>query len=105
GRRGGWSVGCGLWFLRLFILPHTLAGIFILASAVGSTLIWLAVALFGTQIEGEVVNTTATQSRKSRSVTYSLVYHYTIAGEKYRNSVSISAEDYAALKKGQSLPI
>src|SRR5262245_1404365 len=81
-RRGGWSAGCGLWFLRLFILPHTLTGIFILASAVGGTLLWLAVALFGTQIEGQVVRTTATKSKKSQSMSYSLQYDYPIAGEK-----------------------
>jgi hypothetical protein len=37
GYRDGCATGCGLWFLRLFTLPHTIIGIAVLCSALWST--------------------------------------------------------------------
>ena len=104
-RRGGLAVGCGFWFVRLFLLPHTIAGIFILGLAVTGTLGYLGVLMFGVEMEGRVVRREESQSRKSKKTTYTLHYVYTVEGQEYAAGTTVTAEAYAAHKEGQAIPL
>lgn len=102
-RRGGLAVGCGLWMLRLFILPHTIVGVVMLVLAVAQTLLWAAIALFGTELQARVEKTTS--HRAKSSMTYRLHYSYTIDGVEHTYEVDINQAEHAALKKGQPLTV
>ena len=53
--RGGFGAGCSTWFVRLFMLPHTLAGLFLLGTAMVSTGVYIDVWLFGADYDGQIV--------------------------------------------------
>src|SRR4051794_9590097 len=91
--RDGWAVGCGMWFVRLFILPHTLAGVFMLGLAVWSTAVYLGVWLFGEEYPGAVVQKVERPGSKGRT-TYTVEYEYTVAGRVHTGRASLSQAEY-----------
>jgi hypothetical protein len=103
-RRGGWQSGCGLWFLRLFLLPHTLAGVWLLAMATASTVLWVGVLLLGTEVAGNVVRKTEHRSRKG-GVYREVEYSFLVDGVEYTGKVSPDADGYAALQEGQPITV
>jgi hypothetical protein len=71
------SAGCGIWFLRLFLLPHTLIGIGILLAGPAR----LSVYYFGAPVTAVVDRTEARRSSKHPNTFYHYAYfHYTIEG-------------------------
>jgi hypothetical protein len=104
-RRGGMAVGCGLWFIRLFLLPHTLGGLAILFAAVVGTFSYLGVALSGVEMEGRITRKTEVKARKGKKITYTLYYAYTVEGLEYAGNDTVSKEEYAARKEGQAIPL
>jgi hypothetical protein len=98
--RGGRGDGC----LRVFILPHTIVGMGLLVGAVTRTLIWLAVLLFGTEIQGQVVRKTESRGSKGHWF-YSVEYTFRLDGVDYTDRVSLGEADYAAVKEGQVVDV
>ncbi len=89
--RGGG--GCGLWFLRLFILPHTLVGIGVIGLALASAIL----ALFGTDTTATVTKAYTSTSSKG-SVSYHLEYVYQAGGRDHTKSQSVSRATYDAIR-------
>lgn len=87
------KLGGGLWFTRIFILPHQLIGI-------GAIVYWLLLilsVLLGRDIPGTVTGTDISHSRKGGDH-YSLIYRFT-AGEVVKtNSGSVSYSLYQQYK-------
>jgi hypothetical protein len=81
--------GCGLWFIRLFILPHTIAGIFLIVSIPFG---WY-VEHFGTPVTA-TVDRRETQPTKKGGKLYQLYYHYDFGGRRFEGSESVSEEQY-----------
>jgi hypothetical protein len=98
-----WNAGCGLWGLRLFLLPHTLAGIGVLLGAVSTTLLYLAVLLLGTDVEGRIVR--KVQESHKKGLAYFVEYVYTVDDQEYRGRASVPADDYAAIHEGDGLSV
>src|SRR5262245_32613943 len=89
GYRDGVATGCGIWFIRLFILPHTIGGIGFLCLAIGSTGLFLAVGLFGTTYEGRIVKKDDTRAVKGTKHWY-VQYTYDVDGQAYWSEVQVS---------------
>lgn len=104
-RRGGAMAGCGIWFVRLFLLPHTLAGIVLLLAAVVGTLSYLGVSMFGVEMEGQITRKKEVKARKSKKITYTLYYVYTVGGWEYAGNDTVSKEEYDSRKEGQAIPL
>lgn len=102
--RGGLGAGCGLWFIRLFILPHTLAGVFILGQAVWGTGLYFGIWLFGDEYPGAVTNKSARPGRQGKTV-YALDYEYMVAGQLYTGRASVNAEEYQETAEGDRFSI
>ena len=88
--------GCSLWFIRLFILPHTLAGLFILF-LMPARLAW---AVFGTDHTASVERIWTTKSSKGRTV-YHVRYGYdqTPAGPRHGDETTVSSTEYGRLQR------
>jgi hypothetical protein len=97
--RDGWATGCGLWFVRLFILPHTIAGVVVLATAIGSTGVYLGVWLFGTEYQGQVAKKSEQRGSKGR-LNYNVEYVYMANGLLYIGRVSVNADEYQQVAEG-----
>src|SRR5437867_3035224 len=65
------GVGCAIWFVRLFILPHMLVGIFLIARLVLTAL----TAVFGTDRVATVTKAYTSQTSKGGTI-YHIDYHY-----------------------------
>jgi hypothetical protein len=101
--RGG--PGCAVWFVRIFILPHMAAGIFIAAMLVLTVL----VALFGTDSTGSVLALSTSRGRKG-GTTYTVKYRYCIGWSCYTNSASVAWQLFSSLNgphslEGQPVPV
>jgi Protein of unknown function (DUF3592) len=101
--REGCGHGCGLWGVRLFIMPHTLAGVFLASQAVSAILIYLGVLFVGTEVEGRIVKKTATPGKKQTY--YEVEYVFTLNGNDYADKRGVDAEDYAAINEGQRISV
>jgi hypothetical protein len=88
--------GCSIWFVRLFILPHTLAGLFFLF-AMPASVVW---AVFGTDHTASAERLWATTSSKGRTM-YHVAYGYdeTPAGPRHSSDATVSADTYQRLQK------
>jgi hypothetical protein len=88
--------GCSMWFIRLFILPHTLAGLFLLF-AMPAMLAW---AVFGTDHTASVERLWTTRSSKGRTV-YHIRYGYdqTPAGPRHSDETSVNSAEYGRLQR------
>lgn len=102
-RPGGCGYGCALWPVRLFILPHTLAGPFLIFLALSRIVLCFGVFIAGTDVEGRVVRKMQTQGKKG--VHYSVEYVYTVDQADYSANVSMDAEEYAATREGQTFNV
>ena len=87
-RRNPGSAG-GLWFVRIFILPHTLVGF----GAIIYLLFLSLWALVGTDIPGVVTDTEITHSSKGNTY-HTLKYQYQIGGQTKSGSGNVSATVY-----------
>src|SRR4051794_6798744 len=85
-RRAGWGPVVGLWFLRLFILPHTLVGIGLIAASLFAPFLWLC----GVDVPGEITKLEVTR-RKGDEVC-NVHYVYTVYNVAYANATIVSAE-------------
>ena len=101
---GGCTYGCGIWFFRLFILPHTLVGLFLIFKAVASVVLSLGVLVAGTDVDGRIVRKIETKGKKDR-VSYSAVYVYTVDQIEYEGTASLEADEYAAMREGQAITV
>ena len=104
-RRGGLMAGCGLWFLRIFILPHTLVGVGVLVAAPAYSFLTLGVWLLGEEVQGRVVRTTHSQNKKKNTTTYTLHYVFTVDGTEYSGQTGVSAQEQAMYKEGTPVPL
>jgi hypothetical protein len=88
------GVGCGVWFARLFILPHMCVGV----GLIGMFALAALVAAFGTDFMARV--TRAYTSRGSKGgTTYNLAYQYDAGGRQFTNSATVGAGTYAAVSR------
>ena len=83
--------GFGVWFARLFIMPHLCCGIGLL----GFVLITALTAAFGTDVTALVTNAHTSRGSKG-STNYSLDYRYRIGGTEYTHSSSVGARTYSS---------
>jgi hypothetical protein len=102
-RPGGCAYGCVLWPVRLFILPHTLGGVFLIFLALSRIVLCLGVFIAGTDAEGRVVRKMQTQGKKGMH--YSVEYVYTVDQADYSATVSMDAEEYATIREGQTFNV
>ena len=103
--RGGRGDGCLRVFFHVGILPHTIVGLGLLVFAVARTLIWLAVLLFGTEIEGQVVRKTEGRGGGKGHWFYAVEYTFRLDDIDYTDRVSLGAADYAAVQEGQVVDV
>lgn len=101
--RGGWDYGCGLWAIRVFILPHTLAGVFLAFQAVSGIVLYLGVLFVGTEVDGRIAKKSETEGKKGTH--YEVEYVFTLNGNDYADKSGLKAEDYAAINEGQRIPV
>ena len=90
--------GFGLWFIRLFILPHMCVGV----GMVGFLVLNLLVAAFGTGASAVVTHLHTSRGNKG-STAYHVDYHYTLEGREFSHSGTVGAAAYAALPRPKDL--
>jgi hypothetical protein len=97
-RRPGRGCGplVGLWFLRLFILPHTLVGIVLAGAAAFGLFVWL----FGADVPGRITNLDISPGKKGKH--YRVHYAYTVAGIEHAGTTNVSADVYTGLRLGDA---
>jgi hypothetical protein len=100
----GCGYGCGIWFVRLFILPHTLVGVFLIFTAITRIVLALGVFMAGTEVDGRIVRKIETKGKKE-SVYYSAEYVYTVDQVEYSDTVSLNSDQYAAMREGQPISV
>ena len=83
----------GLWFARIFTLPHTLIGI----GAFGYWCLLLLWALFASEIPGVVTGSDVQSSRKGGN-TYTLRYQFQVGDEIKSGSSSVSRATYDRIR-------
>jgi hypothetical protein len=82
------SGGCGLAIMRLFILPHTVAGLFLLLSVPAH----LYVHLFGTPVVAVVDRSEISASKKGHR-SYEIYFHYTVDGHRFHDQTSAGIDE------------
>ena len=97
--RLGWSPVLSLWFLRLFILPHTIVGIGFIGAGLFGFVVWL----FGTDVSGHI--TELKTSRGKRGETYYVHYAYAVDGIDYPGRLEVSSDIFRGLEVGQPYPV
>src|SRR4051794_10637986 len=102
--RDGWATGCGLWVVRLFLLPHTIIGIGALVVAMWSTGVYVGVLAFGTDCPGAVVRKTERPGSKGKTYRY-VDYEYTANGRLYTGRVSVDADEYRQVNTGDRVTV
>jgi len=88
--RGG--AGCGLWLVRVFILPHVCVGV----GVAGLTVLTALVAALGTDLAATVTGAHTSRGHKG-GISYQIDYRYRIGARDYTHSGGVSAETYAAV--------
>jgi len=101
-RRVRGKLGGGLWFVRLFTLPHMLVGFFVAAYLVFLLLWWI----FGTDVPGTVTRVEVHHSSKHGD-SYTLGYRFEINGQTKTSSDGVSYDVYERYQpqKGTNLPV
>jgi hypothetical protein len=102
--RDGFGAGCGLWAIRLFILPHMIAGVVILGTALRTTVQYVRVLAVGVECEGRVVSKTAEKGSKGH-VYYSVDYAYPLNGVEHHGRVPVDQDVYDRLNVGDPVPV
>ena len=90
-KRGAAAGGCGLWFARLFILPHVIVG----AGFIGCAVLYPVWALLGTDTQATVVGRSI---RRGESWTHHIEYVYKHGGRQYRGSSEVDEAYYNTLR-------
>ena len=98
-RKGTWQIAAGRWFLRLFMLPHTIIGLGMLASALYLPLL----IVFGTDAPGKIDDLTLSSHRGK--ISYNVRYSYVVNGVAHPNAFTVSEEEFAGLREGQPCPV
>lgn len=93
-RRVHGGPGCAIWFMRLFILPHTLIGI----GLIGYFILTVLAAAFGTDITATVTKA-HTEHRSKGGMNYHVDYTYSADGRQYTNSDNVGASTFAAVNR------
>jgi len=62
--REGCGYGCGIWFFRLFMLPHTIIGPWLVFKAISNIVLYLGVLLAGQDMDGKIIRKFETQGKK-----------------------------------------
>lgn len=101
--RGGLGTGCGLWFVRLFTLPHTITGVFLIGALAYQVAFYLLVLFAGTDVEGRVTKKTESKSKSGR--TYHIAYTFEVDGAEYGGRLNVDADSYAAAEEGQAVEV
>jgi len=101
--REGCGYGCGIWFFRLFMLPHTIIGPWLLFKAISNIVLYLGVLLAGQDVDGKIIRKFETQGKKGPY--YHAEYIYTFDQLLYDATVSLDANEYAALREGQLINV
>jgi hypothetical protein len=101
--REGCAYGCGLWAVRLFCLPHTLIGPWLIYQAVRAVVLSLGVLVAGVDVQGTVTRKTETQHRKGPY--YSADYVFTVDSTQYSAQTALNADEYASLREGQAIRV
>jgi len=86
-----WSSGLGVWAIRLFILPHTIAGV----GMIGWLLATITWAIFGTT-QAAPVTMLDTYTSKGKTY-YRTTYRYSVSGNAQTKESDISADEHARL--------
>ena len=89
-RKAGILGGCGLVVGRLFIMPHTIAGIVLLAMVP----LTIAEMFFGQVDQGQIVKKWTTSGKKTN---YHIKYAYDANGIHHTNERSCSEDEYSQL--------
>jgi hypothetical protein len=98
-RDRGWGPVASLWFLRIFMLPHTLAGAGLIIAAVFGVFVWL----FGTDVAGHITQLEVWRGKKGP--THHVGYVYSVNGIDYPKSTNVGSDIYEALHVGQEYPV
>jgi|GEM_PF-1557950 len=101
--REGCGYGCGLWFFRLFLMPHTIIGVWILFKAISAIVMTFGVMFAGQDVDGKIVRKVETQGKKGPY--YSAEYVYVVDQVQYEGKVSLDANQYAAVREGQAITV
>jgi hypothetical protein len=102
--RDGWGAGCGLWVIRLFILPHMLVGLWLLGTALTTTVHYVRVLAVGVECEGHVVKKTAEKGSKGH-IYYWVDYAYPVNGVVHVGRVRVDEDVYDGLNAGDLVPV
>ncbi|HEX3151123.1 MAG TPA: DUF3592 domain-containing protein [Gemmataceae bacterium] len=94
----------GRWVGRLFILPHTIIGLFLLGSAVTSTVLFVRVWLFGEEYTTHIVRKTETKGAKG-GMHYAFECEFDVDGNVHMIRIPVDKETYAAMKVDDSIDI
>jgi hypothetical protein len=92
------GTGCGINFLRLFILPHTLIGIALLAGVLVAAYISTA----GQPVTATIDKTDTYTSAKRRT-SYRVYYHFTLDGIRYDKRDTVPFDTYTRAHPGDSI--
>jgi hypothetical protein len=103
GYRDGVATGCGLWFVRLFILPHTIVGVSLLCIAIGSTGLFAAVGLFGGTYDGKVVRKEIRRYKSGQ--THHLHYVFVVDDREYTGEASVSQQRFGEINEGGAITV
>src|SRR5262245_49099630 len=102
--REGCGYGCGMWFFRLFIMPHTVIGVWFLFKAISAIVLTSGVMYTGQDADGKIVRKVESQGK--RGPYYSADYVYVVVDQaQYEATVSLDANQYAALREGQAITV
>ena len=101
--RHGPLLGGGLWFLRLFILPHTVTGVALVFVTIFAVVLHLGVLFVGTDVQGRVVG--KTEEFGENQMEYRLEYAFPLDGDHYRSRVRVDETEYRAAVVGDPISV
>src|SRR5262249_4440560 len=101
--RNGPLLAGGLWFLRLFILPHTITGVALIFVTIFAVVLHLGVLFAGTDIQGRVVG--KTEEFGEPDMEFRLEYEFRLGGDDYRSRVRVNESEYRAATVGDPISV
>jgi hypothetical protein len=90
--------GCGLWFGRLFIMPHMCVGV----AMAGRLILTVLAAVYGKNLVAKVTDTHTSRGSKG-GTTYHVAYTYSVEGREYSDTDTVRAGTYEALRNPKIL--
>lgn len=98
------GAGCGMWFIRLFLLPHTVVGVCAIGVALAFTGLYLGVWLFGDEYPAGVVKKEERRGSKGKRI-YAVEYEYTVAGRPHTGEVTVGADEFRQIAEGDRFTV